>query len=69
MSSRFCSGASGRIFEVTRDGRVVWEYRNPYGGDVPAPANAGGAPPQALFRATRIALEHPGVVKLLGAIR
>lgn len=61
-----CQGAAGRIFEVTRDGRIVWEYRNPHTGDAPAPKGVGGVPPNALFRATRYAPEHPGILALLG---
>jgi hypothetical protein len=60
-----CSGAPGRIFEVTRDGEVVWDYRNPLGGEIDPPEHAGRAPPLALFRATRIGLDAPGV-KALG---
>ena len=60
-----CSGAPGRIFEVTRDGEVVWDYRNPFGGEIEPPEYAGNAPPLALFRATRIDREAPGV-KALG---
>ncbi|MFT4539970.1 MAG: hypothetical protein ACI835_002419, partial [Planctomycetota bacterium] len=30
-----CSGAQGRVFEVTPDKRVVWDYENPHGGDAP----------------------------------
>jgi hypothetical protein len=61
-----CSGAGGRIFEVTRDGRVVWDYLNPHGGDLQPAEHAGKAPPLALFRATRLAPDHPGVRALLG---
>ena len=25
-----CSGVKGRLFEVTRDGEIVWEYMSPY---------------------------------------
>lgn len=57
-----CSGAQGRVFEVTREGQVVWDFENPHGGDVMAPQNAGQAPPQALFRATRVPRDHPGLV-------
>ena len=61
-----CSGVPGRIFEVTRDGEVVWDYRNPHGGEIDPPEHAGRAPPLALFRATRLAPDHPGIVALLG---
>ena len=56
-----CSGAPGRILEVTRDGRIVWEYLNPYGGEVPTSPQGGNTPRTALFRATRIARDHPGL--------
>jgi hypothetical protein len=60
-----CSGAPGRIFEVTPAGEVVWDYLNPYGGEVAPPEHAGGAPPKAVYRATRLARSDPGVVALL----
>ena len=59
-----CSGAPGRIFEVTRDGELVWDYRNGFGGEIDPPEHAGKAPPLALFRATRLPLDHPGVAAL-----
>jgi len=62
-----CSGAPGRIFEVTAGGEVVWDYRNPHGGEIQPPEHAGKAPPLALFRAARYAQDHPGIVALLGA--
>jgi hypothetical protein len=66
------SGADGRMFEVTAEKKVVWEYWNPYGGDVQphfgGPPGKDGAPPRrppvrpiALFRATRLAPDHPGL--------
>lgn len=60
-----CSGAPGRLFEVTREGRVVWDYRNPLGGDVEPPEHAGKAPPLSLFRGTRLGSNHPGVAAVL----
>jgi hypothetical protein len=60
-----CSGASGRVFEITPDKRIVWEFRNPLGGEVEPPDHAGNAPPLALFRATRYAADHAGVRALL----
>ena len=58
-----CAGTDGTIFEVTRAGEVVWEFRNPFSGDV---RNADGSLPQpraderpfATFRATRIPPDH-----------
>ncbi len=62
-----CSGAQGRVFEVTPAGKIVWEYLNPHGGDVkPASGGPGGGGihPNALFRVTRIAPDHPGLKAL-----
>ena len=58
-----CSGAQGRVFEVTREGEVVWDFENPFGGDFMAPQNAGQSPAHALFRVTRVALDHPGLAE------
>lgn len=56
-----CAGAPGRVFEVTRDKRVVWDFWSPLGGEVEPTTLGGKAPPKALFRATRIPKDHPGV--------
>ncbi len=105
-----CSGEKGRLFEVRPDGKVVWEYENPFGGEIgppPGPPQGAGPPrrppgPQgkrpggpgsdrsgsqrsdrpsppggprgprggppggqdeenAIFRATRLAPDHPGL--------
>jgi hypothetical protein len=61
-----CSGVGGRLFEVTRSGEIVWEYRNPFSGSV---RNADGSLPQpgldehpyVVYRATRIPADHPGL--------
>ena len=60
-----CAGADGRIFEVTRDGKIVWEYWDPYSGQVRQP---DGALPQpvgkntyAIFRAAKIPPQHPAL--------
>lgn len=46
-----CEGSFGRIFEVTTDGQVVWEYVNPY---FAPPAGKPDDPPQNnVFRAYR----------------
>lgn len=104
-----CQGADGRVFEVTKDHRIVWEFWNDVGGDAPTdmgphrdpPPDAAGAegakatngaasddaakdgapavvdrraPPgpgprglnkYALFRATRLAPDHPGIQAIL----
>ena len=61
-----CSGAPGRVFEVTPQCELAWDYRNRLGGSVTPPEHAGQAPPTALFRATRLASDHPGVAIVLG---
>jgi len=60
-----CSGTSGRLFEVTREGKIVWDFRNSLGGEVDPPDHAGKAPPLALFRGTRFGKKHPGILALL----
>ena len=40
-------GAPGRVFEVTADGTIVWEYMSPFFGDGPRPSNA-------VYRAYRV---------------
>ncbi len=55
-----CSGAQGRLLEVTREGEIAWEYWNPYTGD----ADVSGRldeDPYAVFRATKIASDHPAI--------
>ncbi|MDO1445429.1 aryl-sulfate sulfotransferase [Rhodocytophaga aerolata] len=55
-------GARGRFFEVTKEGKIVWEYLNPYRGDVRKP---NGDPTPVLpmtyfqFRSTFIGSDHP----------
>src|SRR5918996_72291 len=57
-----CEGAPGRIFEVTPNQEIVWEYINPFfaaGGRV-----AGGSPgdqTNSVFRAHRYGPEHPAL--------
>jgi hypothetical protein len=61
-----CSGAPGHVFEVTPDGRIVWDYLSPLGGEVPPTEQGGKAPPKALFRAERVDKDHPGLAGKLG---
>lgn len=42
-----CEGDFGRLFEVTRDGELVWEYVNPFFGEAP------NGPNNRVFRAYR----------------
>ncbi len=57
-------GPRGRFFEVTRNGEIVWEYLNPYRGNIHHP---NGDPVSAMpftyhqFRSTFIPEDHPGL--------
>jgi hypothetical protein len=61
-----CAGTDGILLELSPEGRILWEYRNPYSGDARL---ADGSPvgpgisgrPYAVFRATRIPPDHPGL--------
>jgi len=51
-----CEGNFGRLFEVTPEGAVVWEYVNPY---FAPPAGPPDAPAQnSVFRAYRYSPEQ-----------
>jgi len=58
-STLVCEGVNGRVFEVLADGTMVWEYLHPFTDA--APGDGPPAPPTALFRATRIPADHPGL--------
>jgi hypothetical protein len=67
------SGPSGRLFEITPDGRTVWEFYNPYTGNV---TQSDGSPPwgeeedyeedpesrYGIFRAQKLPPDHPGLL-------
>ncbi len=59
------SGPHGRFFEVTPDGEIIWEYRDPYSGDVRMPDGSPPHPvgefPNAVFRATPVPADHPAL--------
>ncbi len=64
-NTMICAGAPGRFFEVTPDGDIVWEYWTLFSGNV---RNKDGSPPHpvgentyAVFRATKIPPDHPGL--------
>ncbi len=67
-----CSGKQGRLFEVTADKRIVWEFWNPWGGEMPEslgkanpnPRKNSPVEPVSVFRATRLASDHPGLARL-----
>ncbi len=61
-----CAGTDGILLELKSSGEIVWEYRNPYSGDLrladgspPGPGITGR--PYAVFRASRVPREHPGL--------
>ena len=71
-----CEGAPGRVFEVTPDRQIVWEYINPFGVQRPSrlavQTEAGTRPTasvmsggtewaNAVFRAHRYAADHPAL--------
>ena len=51
-----CEGMTGRLFEVTTDGEVVWEYVVPYFADHPRHGWVN-----CCFRARRYGLDFPGL--------
>jgi hypothetical protein len=66
-----CSGQQGRLFEVTPAGKLVWEFWNTAGGELENVFNTGRvnlAKKTAIFRATKLPPEHPGL-KALGVVR
>jgi len=61
-STLITEGETGRLLEVAPDGRLLWEWRNPYGGEEGQTARTGRSarvPQKALFRAFKHPLEHP----------
>lgn len=60
-----CSGAQGRFFEVTPSGEIVWEYWTLFSGNVKTPDGSTPHPvgenTYAVFRATKIPPDHPGL--------
>lgn len=57
-----CAGPQGRFLEVTPEREIVWEYKNPFHGDVPG-WNPPGVEqvPYASFRAIKIPPDHPAL--------
>ncbi|MEO5999419.1 MAG: aryl-sulfate sulfotransferase [Chitinophagaceae bacterium] len=58
-------GAKGRFFEVNKEGKILWEYLNPYHGDIRNP-NGDPISPVPMtyfgFRSTFIPSDHPAVI-------
>ena len=69
-----CVGIQGRIFEVTRQGKTVWDYLNPISEEVSNayppwltssnPMAPRQIEPYGLLRASRVGKNHPGLKKL-----
>lgn len=53
-----CDGPEGRLFEVTPDGTVAWDYKVPFGS---ADGEDGPRMTHSLFRGTRIPPDHPAL--------
>jgi hypothetical protein len=51
-----CEGQTGRLFEVTYDGEIVWEYVNPFFGE-----NERYGRVNLVFRAYRYGPDFPGL--------
>ncbi len=51
-----CEGRPGRLFEVTPEGQIVWEYINPF-----TTQHGEAAPGSAVFRAHRYAADSPEI--------
>ena len=56
-----CEGDFGRLFEVTHEGELVWEYVNPYFGEGPNGLN------NRVFRAYRYSAEEIDKARATGA--
>ena len=54
-----CEGAPGRIFEVTHNKEIVWEYINPFRSN--GGGGGGGNAANSVFRAHRYGPDHPGL--------
>ena len=52
-----CEGLWGRIFEVTPEGKIVWEYISPYEGWL----SRGGGNGNWIFRAMRYSPDAPEI--------
>jgi hypothetical protein len=57
-------GPKGRLFEVTPDGEIVWEYLVPYRGNIHKPNGEPNNPmnmTHSTFRATFVPADHPAL--------
>ena len=53
-----CEGTSGRLFEVTRSGEIVWEWISPF-----VQGSDDGSMSVGIYRAYRYGLNHPAVIE------
>ena len=58
-----CSGAPGRVFEVSPAGEVVWDWRSPFQAPEGTKKDLEDWP-TAMFRALRYGADHPGIAAL-----
>ncbi len=60
-STLITEGVSGRLLEVASDGKLLWEWSNTYGGEEEPKDDSPSSrvPPKALFRVSKIPLDHP----------
>jgi hypothetical protein len=56
-----CEGVKGRAFEVNREGKIVWDFWSPLGGEIEPSKTGGKAPANALFRATWLPKDFAGL--------
>jgi hypothetical protein len=56
-----CEGVKGRAFEVNHEGKIVWDFWSPLGGEIEPSKTGGRAPANALFRATWLPKDYAGL--------
>jgi len=59
-----CEGNRGRIFEVTPEKEIVWEYYNPFEGRKGTVHDKGRGTPYDVFRAYKYGRDYPGLINL-----
>lgn len=56
-----CEGVKGRAFQIDREGKILWDYWSPLGGEIEPTKVGGKAPANALFRATWLPKDYSGL--------
>jgi hypothetical protein len=54
-------GPAGRLFEITRDGELVWDLGNPWAGEAAMTEGRGRRLRMGVWRAQKIPADHPGL--------